>query len=161
MDKPAKKTPTTAAPLKKKGALPSVVNHTLDYFSREEAKISSKGVVTGALTLVALGFLGNPVAHALHTSYHASFSSHTNQAAVNTHSSVAGINQHTSASAHANAAAATGHYSLANHSNKPAVNAHNSVSNHTNANVVGHSNTPATNVTVKAAVDAQVTKGSF
>lgn len=142
-----------------RAALPAA-GDALQYFSREEAKISSRGLMTGALAVIALGIAAVPATPVHHLNTHASFATHANDAGINIHSNVLAVNVHANGGSHANTSAAPGHYNINNHASKAAVNMHTSANNHTNANVSGHTSTPATNVMVKPALNQAVVKSN-
>jgi len=111
-----------------RAALPAA-GDALQYFSREEAKISSRGLMTGALAVIALGIAAVPATPVHHLNTHASFATHANDAGINIHSNVLAVNVHANGGSHANTSAAPGHYNINNHASKAAVNMHTSANN--------------------------------
>lgn len=144
----------------KKKLLPGIAHDATAYFLKEEAKMSTKGIVAGAAAFIALGIMADP-ASAWHSSLHSNVVSHANQGAMNLHINTNAVNTHMNSSAHVNIGAVSTHSNMNTHASSGAINQHSSINSHTSQGASSaHSNAAATNV---AAVHANqsLTRGNM
>jgi len=141
------KRPTRESTKVIKRVVPAIASDTFSYFTREEAKISAKGISTGTMLLLAIGILTEPSQSQDTVDIHSNINIHSNQAMVNGHTNTGAINMHLNSSSHANLAPLDTHSNVNTHSSTVAVNQHANINAHTNqAAASAHSNAGHTNV---------------
>ncbi len=155
------KSRATGARKDKSALMPEIASDIQCYFRREEAKITSSGVMKGGLALITLGLFAFPeYVKSAHENVHVNFNTHASRGATASHISVAAINQHASAGTHSQFSQ-TAHSNQSSHVSTAAVDAHNNANIHASAPAVAsHTNKPAIDV---AGVHANqgVTKGNL
>jgi hypothetical protein len=144
----------------KKKLLPGIAHDATAYFLREEAKMSTKGIVAGAAVFIALGFMADP-ASAWHSSLHSNVVSHANQGAMNLHINTNVVNTHMNTASHVNIGAVSTHTNIGTHASSGAINQHSSINSHTSQGASSsHSSAAATNVPAVHANES-LTKGNM
>ncbi len=141
--------------------LPRIACDAISYFVKEEAKISSAGVMKGGLLFVTIGVAMFPdAAMTAHENLHMNINSHSNRPNESFHVNLSPINLHNNANVHTNFPATAAHSNINVHSSTAAVNVHSNINTHASTAAVNtHASKPAISV-ANVHASQSVVKGS-